>query len=356
VALAAKKVGLSPASYAAREATGEITPRQLERLADAVKRPVIAFFLPERPQEPQSPTDFRAAGRAKSLELSPAVRYAIRRARRIVRIYDELGGEPWRHPLKLTRDEPAPVGAARVRRALGVSPEEQASWGSAAAALEEWRSRLEQYGVLVLQFSLRDEGISGFSVTDGRPAIVLNKNDHESRRCFTLFHEWAHVLLEEPGLCNVDEGRMAMRSEGIEAFCNAFAAELLVPLPALRDAGIPAAVRDRQMGVAEGIEEVRTRFGVSRWVALIRLLTAQVISRAAFERMSRRWNAEDPAPARRGGRSRPHRQALQNLGAPYVGRVLAARDSGELTDADVVDYLNLKRRWFDDLEAMMPAR
>jgi hypothetical protein len=39
-----------------------------------------------------------------------------------------------------------------------------------------------------------------------------------------------------------------------------------------------------------------------------------------------------------------------------VGRVLAARDSGELTDADVVDYLNLKRRWFDDLEAMMPAR
>ncbi len=214
-AQAAKRVGLKPpARYPAWEAAGRPTPRQLERLADAVKRPVVAFFLPELPREPEAPADFRVALGAPRLELSTPLRFVIRRARRVLRVYGELGGEARPAPFMITRQEPPALAAARAREALGVSLADQASWESAAAALKEWRARLEGLGVLVLQFNMKGETASGFSLSNGIPAVVLNKNDHESRRCFTLFHEWAHLLLGEPGLCNVDEGRIVARHAG----------------------------------------------------------------------------------------------------------------------------------------------
>jgi Zn-dependent peptidase ImmA (M78 family) len=221
----------------------------------------------------------------------------------------------------------------------------------------QWRARLEGLGVLVLQINLTGETVSGFSIVEGMPAIVLNKSDHESRRVFTLFHEWAHLLLGEPGLCNVDEGRTTAQDEGVESYCNAFAAEVLVPLDALRESGLPdrlAAARGLPLG--DAVREGQARFGVSRWVILIRLFMAQAIERDAFDRMVRAWNDEAAPPKRSGGRSRPHLQALQNLGFPYVSRVMAARESGEITDADAVDYLGLKLRWFHELEALIPDR
>lgn len=57
-----KKLGIKDrAKLTAWEAPGaraNLTPRQLERLSDATKRPLAAFFLPEPPAEPILP-DFR---------------------------------------------------------------------------------------------------------------------------------------------------------------------------------------------------------------------------------------------------------------------------------------------------------
>lgn len=355
---AAKKVGLKPPErYPEWEAAGRPTPRQLERLADAVKRPVLAFFLPNKPSEPPAPADFRVAPNTARPELSSTLRFVIRRARRVLRIYEELGGAPLREvgaSLTLTRDMPAHVGAAQARNLLGVSLEEQASWGSAAIALEKWRDKLENLGILVLQFNMTGETVSGFSLSNGTPAIVLNKSDHESRRCFTLFHEWAHLLLGEPGLCNVDEGDLAPVDAGVEAYCNAFAAEALVPLSELRDTGAFAdlvAREDIERAVSWGVK----RYGVSRWVMLIRSLTARLIPHEVFDQTVDLWNAQ-PLAKKKGGRSYPHRKAVQNLGLPYVSRVMTAREAGEITDAEASDYLNLKLRWFPELEALLPSR
>ncbi|HET9315219.1 MAG TPA: helix-turn-helix transcriptional regulator, partial [Vicinamibacteria bacterium] len=55
---AAKKIGVSPKKLAQWETPGAAerpTPRQLEKLADAVKRPVATFFLPAPPVEPPLP-------------------------------------------------------------------------------------------------------------------------------------------------------------------------------------------------------------------------------------------------------------------------------------------------------------
>jgi Zn-dependent peptidase ImmA (M78 family) len=353
----AKKVGLKPVErYPAWEAAGQPTARQLERLADAVKRPVVAFFLPEKPREPEAPPDFREAATATRPELSPLVRLTIRRTRRVVRIYEDLGGlAATRIPFTITRREPVGPQARRARDFLAITPAEQASWGSPAVALSKWRERLEGLGVLVLQFNMTHETVSGFSLSNRVPAIVLNKSDHDSRRCFTLFHEWAHLLLGEPGVCNVDEASIAITNTRVESYCNAFAAEMLVPLEDLRRSGLPTSLAARQLSVEQAVDQGVTRFGVSRWVILIRLRTVEAISQTVFERTAAAWSRQPPPRVKRGGRSRPARKAIQNLGVPYVSRVLAARDSGEITVADASDYLGVKLRWLPELESLVPS-
>ena len=50
---AAKRVGVKPRLFEEWEGTaGRPTARQLERLADAVKRPVATFFMPTPPMNP----------------------------------------------------------------------------------------------------------------------------------------------------------------------------------------------------------------------------------------------------------------------------------------------------------------
>jgi Zn-dependent peptidase ImmA (M78 family)/transcriptional regulator with XRE-family HTH domain len=359
----AKRVGVQRDKIEEWESTlGLPTPRQLERLADAVKRPVAAFFLPGRPVEPPAPIDFRAASGSRP-ELSSRLRLLIRRTRRLMRIYEELSGEPAavrvpepsRIPLKVTRTEPASVAAGRIRNALDVSWREQASWGGPKAALSEWRKRVERNRALVFQFNMPQETVSGFSLANGVPAIVLNKSESESRRTFTLFHEWAHVLLGEPGLCSVDEGQISQASDTVESYCNAFAAELLVPLEALREADYVTDAAARRISLDDAIAEGVAQFSVSRWVVLLRLLAARAVDREQVRTLADRWTAETPPARAQGGRNMPHKRALQNLGTPFVSRVLAARESGTITDADVTDYLGLKLKWVEILERETPS-
>jgi transcriptional regulator with XRE-family HTH domain len=97
VQAAAKKVGVKPDKFELWETAGvpeRPTATQLERLADAVKRPVATFFLPEPPAEPPLPADFRKPPTAKApAPLSYAVRLAIRRARRLQQSSSAEGGQ-----------------------------------------------------------------------------------------------------------------------------------------------------------------------------------------------------------------------------------------------------------------------
>src|SRR6266478_1899293 len=134
--------------------------------------------------------------------------------------------------------------AARGRAVIGVSVDDQTRWKDPRTALKVWRSRLEGLGVLVFQFAMPPDEISGFSLPNGVPAIVLNRKDGEPRRAFTVFHEWAHILVGEAGICRVVEGYA--KENDPEVFCNAFAAAFLVPMVAFRGSSPFTAFRQRR--------------------------------------------------------------------------------------------------------------
>lgn len=374
---AAKRVGVKPALFEEWEGTaGRPTARQLERLADAVKRPVATFFMAAPPDEPPLPVDFRVAPGEERQPLPPSARLAIRRARRLQHAYVEFGmRDVFRAPPNIDRAQGPAVAAATIRSALAVPVEDQMSWRDPDVALKKWRAKVEAFGVLVFQFPMPDrerrgrrravpsrdeedggdrDSVSGFSLANAVDVAVLNKRDNPARRSFTLFHEWAHLLLGEPGVCDVEDGRIIRAKQQIEVFCNAFAAEALVPVRALLESPIVASAH-REDELPTAAKEGARLFSVSRWVILRRLLSAQVITQSAYDRVTAGW-AKEKVPQRKGGPVPPYRTTLTELGVPFVKTALEARSRGAISDGDLADYLSpLRLKHVEKLESLLPS-
>ena len=94
---------------------------------------------------------------------------------------------------------------------------------------------------------------------------------------FTLAHELAHVWLGSSALSNIG-ARPVQDSRREEIWCNAVAAEFLVPLVELR-----AELSDGEQ-VPDAMSRLARSFKVSTLVVLRRLLDAEWIDRETFER------------------------------------------------------------------------
>jgi hypothetical protein len=64
--------------------------------------------------------------------------------------------------------------------------------------------------------------------TQNGSRIVLSRGASNERQRFTLAHELAHVLLDDPDVASAAR-QLSPRIDDIEQFCNEFAAELLMP-------------------------------------------------------------------------------------------------------------------------------
>jgi Zn-dependent peptidase ImmA (M78 family) len=66
---------------------------------------------------------------------------------------------------------------------------------------------------------------------------MINNSTTKTRQVFSLVHELAHVLLQRNAISAFDESRieaLPLQERNIERFCNAMAAEVLVPLADFR--------------------------------------------------------------------------------------------------------------------------
>jgi hypothetical protein len=133
------------------------------------------------------------------------------------------GGEaPPNFRLKTELDENADAVAARFRRTLGISLDEQLGWHERYAGFNAWRDAIEEVGALVLQMTdVPVVEARGFSLAERPlPAAVANIKDSPRARSFTLIHELTHVALRESGVCTLDD------AERVEVFCNRVAGSI----------------------------------------------------------------------------------------------------------------------------------
>src|SRR5207253_2786725 len=103
--------------------------------------------------------------------------------------------------------------------------DKQPNFRYASELFRYWINVLGSLGINVSRYSLEEEDkIRAFSIFKERKAvIVINTDDADNGKTFSLFHELCHVLLRNTGICDLHD------DESIETYCNNFASEMLIP-------------------------------------------------------------------------------------------------------------------------------
>lgn len=334
----------------------------LEKLAVSFKRPLAAFFLPTPPAEPPLPTDFRILPGQQRI-LSKTTRLAIRRARRV----QSLAGQLMRAlgsdldpqiPKASTSDDPQKI-ANEERKRSRVQIAAQLEWKNPYQAFEVWRNQVENLHILVLQNPMPVEDARGFSLGDTTPpAIMLSSSDGIHARIFTLFHEFAHLLLQRPGICIPGDALIQTKDGGgIERWCNQFAGSFLIPDDLLNSETDFKSIARSAVLPSQLVSKLSQHLKVSRQTVLVRMLTARLISQAQYQEQISKMESENRQRRQTQTFSLPPaRRCLQQKGRLFVSLVLESKDRELITDSEAADYLSLRLDQIDKVQSLQETR
>lgn len=347
---AARAIPVSPEKLQTwEERKAHPTIKQLRKLAKKYKQPFAAFYLPTPPAIPEHKLrDYRRMpGNTLdhlSYELTIDIRETLAKREIALELYQESGQTP--APFELTAsiaDDPESLGG-KIRGALGVVEKNQPNWRDARIAFNNWRAAIEQLGILVFQTGEVELGeMRGFSLSlSPLPVIVVNRKDPYVARCFTMLHEFAHLMLRTAGLCDLDNnpGRPP-EEQRTEIFCNHVAGAALVPKVALLNEQILQR-KDAPLLTDEELRELALHYSVSREVILRRFLIFGLIDESFYRQKREQYRKEHVRQPKQKGFVTPAVNAVSTLGKTFVRLVLSSYDSGRITTSDLSEYLGVR--------------
>ncbi|MCY3594956.1 MAG: ImmA/IrrE family metallo-endopeptidase [Bacteroidetes bacterium] len=328
------------------------TFKQLEKLAKATHTPFGYLFLPEPPEERLPVPDYRSVTSSERGRPSPNLLDTLHTMRRRQEWLRETLVESEMEPLSFVGsarlvDEPDTVGR-EMRRALGLDGGWAAGVSTWETAVSELRKMIESLGVMAVingvvgnntHRKLNVREFQGFALTDPyAPLIFVNGADFKSAQMFTLAHELAHIWLGKEGL----SGFEALSPDGsdVEKWCNAAAAELLVPAGELR-------MQWREVERKTDRFEMLARiFKVSPIVASRRALDLNLVDRNTFFEFYNRYTNKERDKERERSK-KPRRGDFYNnqntrVGKFFTVRVLRAALEGRIGFKEAYDLTGLR--------------
>jgi len=271
---------------------GETHPtlKQLEAFARAVHVPVGYLFLSEPPEEPIPIPDFRTFAGHTVTRPSPNLLdtiYSCQERQSWYRDFVRVARQPELGFVgSATVETPPEAAALQIRDALGFDLAARRECPTWTEALRFFIRQADDAGMLVMvsgvvmsnnRRRLDPAEFRGFAISDPlAPLVFINGSDTKAAQMFTLAHELAHIWLGDSALSNIEAAPTpGFRRE--EVWCNAVAAELLVPLDAIRPE-----LRDDEP-LSDALSRLARIFKVSTLVILRRLLDARWLDRRRFD-------------------------------------------------------------------------
>ncbi|TCU04050.1 Zn-dependent peptidase ImmA (M78 family) [Rhizobium sullae] len=233
--------GLAGSERLAMLEAGEAEPSRplLLKMASQYRRPLLTFYLAERPVMAARGEDFRTLPEEfaqRDAALVDTLLREVRARQEMVRALLEAEDEAQVLSFvgSFDQDLGAEALATNIVETLGFDLEHfrHGSGRGSTKGFSYLRERVEAAGVFVLLIgnlgshhsALNVELFRGFALADPvAPFVVINDQDSEQAWSFTLLHELAHIWLGESG---VSGGRPAI---AIETFCNDIAGRILLP-------------------------------------------------------------------------------------------------------------------------------
>jgi len=324
-----------------KDGVAKPTFAHIERLSTIYKRPLSAFLLPAPPKETFFPTDFRTLPSKEKQPLKPKTYLAIRKARRFqysaIELIKELGEESKKLSIKANLSDNPETLAEKMRIQFGVKGFPSSVYFTKEAALDEWIKTLENNGILVFQISITmNKKIRGFSLIDEDiPVVILRRSDETSAKIFTLFHELAHLLLREGGICDLEESDISH-----EKFCNHFAGAFLVPKDKLLNHSVVKANEKIREWPDNFLKDIAWDFKVSKEVILRRLWILDLTTKEYYHKKHEEWESKYKEPFGRGKKDEI-KICLQERGKKYISMAFDAYERKKIDGVGLADYLGV---------------
>jgi Zn-dependent peptidase ImmA (M78 family)/transcriptional regulator with XRE-family HTH domain len=349
----AKKLGVKPQSLASWE-EGEAAPtlRQAERLAKVLYIPFGYLFLKDPPKEQEVPLpDFRTLRDAEFKR--PSAEFSDL-------LDDVLAKHEWyrEHLQQEGRISLSFVGRFRnagespyvVARDIGKTLQIDAGLRESCSTWEDFLrliiERAEGVGILVMRSgvvagnphrSVSPKEFRGFTICDQlAPLVYINGADWKAAQIFTLAHELSHVWIGETGISNED---LSTKEEpnATEHFCNAVAAEVLVPEKDFVSRWTESDSLD------SNVQRLRRYYRVSSLVVLRRAFTVKFISWRSYQEIY--YREEESFKEKRehqAGGGNYWFNFFNRNSHTFTSAIVEAALEGRVLYRDAADLLNVK--------------
>jgi len=340
-----ESTGISPKRLVQLE-TGEKQPtlEELKAFSKTYKRTIATLLLNKPPKEKPLPQDRRTIDSKELGHFHEKTIMAVRKSRALAQSFVELREEmgiPF-STFNLSasiQDNPKEV-AGKIRHLLKL--DEIREIENIRDALEAYIEKIESLGIAVFQLSLTQDYVRGFAIVDDIIPIIGIKRGGEPQhsKTFTLFHELGHILLNEGAISD-----LSLNSQWeLEKWCNAFAAEVLVPTSELLQMSLVQQYNNqgRKIWVKKDLVDLGNHFHLGPLAILRSLLENGLTTKAFYKEKHEKWNKPQFGRAKNPEGRNLAREAVQEKGKTYIGLAFKAFDQNRINIKDLSDFLGVK--------------
>jgi Zn-dependent peptidase ImmA (M78 family) len=343
---AAESTGISIKRLEQLEGGGKRpTLDELKAMSKIYKRTIATFLLQKLPKEKPLPTDRRTLNSSEVGTFHDKTIIAVRKARALAESFIELKQDAGilitHFNYKSTiQDSPIQI-AGKLRKEWRLNEIRQLT--NINDVLGAYIEKIESLNIAVFQLSLTQDKLRGFSIVDeSMPIIGIKRGgEHATAKIFTLFHELGHILLNEGGSCDIS---LDPNTQEIEKWCNAFAAEILVPSEELlqREIVKKQAAKREKIWAKKDLIELGNFFHVGPLAILRRLLDHQLTTSAFYKEKHDVWNKPGFGKAKNPEGRNIAKETINEKGRTYVSLAFKAFDQNRIDLKDLSDFLGVK--------------
>ena len=355
---ASEKTGISAKRLIQLE-EGEKQPTldELKEFSKAYKRTIATLLLSNPPKEKPLPIDRRTINSKELGIFHEKTIMAVRKARALAQSFVELRQELGIEIPKFNVNSSIKVSpqeeAIKIRKILNL--DEIRELKNINLALEAYIERVESIGVAVFQLSLTQDKLRGFSILDEIIPIIGIKRGGEqtTAKIFTLFHELAHIILNEGALCDLSE----TTTIEIEKWCNAFSAEVLIPTSELLQMEIilDQKQKDNKIWTKQALVELGNYFHVGPLAILRSLLENNLTTSAFYKEKHQAWNKPQFGRAKHPEGRNIAKETIKEKGRTYISLAFSAFDQNRIDLKDLSDFLGIKLSYIPQTRQLMNA-
>jgi len=353
-----ESTGISPKRLVQLE-TGEKQPtlEELKAFSKTYKRTIATLLLNKPPEEKPLPADRRTIDSKELGQFHEKTIMAVRKARALAQSFVELREEmgipfPKFNLSASIQDNPQEV-AGKIRQLLQLN--EIREIYNIRIALEAYFERIETLGVAVFQLSLTKDNVRGFAIVDDIIPIIGVKRGGEPphSKIFTIFHELGHILLNEGAISDLS---LNPQWE-LEKWCNAFAAEVLVPTSELFQMRILQEYQEQgqKIWAKKDLVDLANHFHVGPLAILRSLLDNGLTTKAFYKEKHEKWNKPQFGRAKNPEGRNLAKESVQEKGRTYIGLAFKAYDENRINLKDLSDFLGVKLSYIPKTRQLLNA-